>query len=64
MAACWGGERWNEFLRIPFGRLLEGLGGEWTLGGSSVAIVTVIEKSLVCIMLGDGEGLIEFGVYL
>jgi len=26
--ACWGGERWKDFLRIPFGRFVEGMGGE------------------------------------
>lgn len=29
---------------LPFGRLLEGLGGECTTGGSSSAMVTVIDR--------------------
>jgi hypothetical protein len=43
-------------LRIPFGRLAEGLGGEWTLGGISVAMMSVIKYVLQVV---DGMSLDE-----
>lgn len=47
---------------LPFGRLLDGLGGECTLWGASVDIVTVIERDFCGLVLAEGVG--RVGVYL